>query len=131
MSAVGASVEFRNSILAKSSKESVTLLSLKPIELEVNFSIYEPNQRIESVFFLEVGVLSVVSAVKNGASIEIGTIGREGVSGAELLLDVDSSPFHCFVQVAGHGHYAKADDFCAVAAADADFWRHVFMHNVE
>jgi CRP-like cAMP-binding protein len=128
MSAVGAFAKFRNSILAKTSQESIRRLSLRPIELKVNFSIYEPNRRIESVFFPEVGVLSVVSAMKNGASIEIGTIGREGVSGSELLLDVDSSPFRCFVQVDGHGHVARADDFRAVAATDADFQRYVFSY---
>lgn len=124
----GNECNFRNEILIKTDSQSIKRLSLRPVSLDVNFLIYEPNKEIDTVFFPESGVLSVVSDMATGSTIEIGTIGREGVSGSELLLKVVSSPFRCFVQVAGHGNYASAEAFREVAAADAEFQRHVFSY---
>ena len=114
---------FRNALLSQLPSDLIARLALRPVDLPVNTPIYEPNEPIESVYFPEAGVLSVVSLLANGTSIEIGTIGREGVSGCtELLLQVDSSPFGCFVQVAGHGYRTTAEHF-RDAATDAVFSR--------
>jgi CRP-like cAMP-binding protein len=113
---------FRNALLSQLPSDLIARLALRPVDLPVNTPIYEPNEPIESVYFPEAGVLSVVSLLANGTSIEIGTIGREGVSGSELLLQVDSSPFRCFVQVAGHGYRTTAERF-RDAATDAGFSR--------
>jgi CRP-like cAMP-binding protein len=125
--APGADGAFRNSLLSQLPSDLITRLSLKAVDLPVNLPVYEPNETIDSVYFPESGVLSVVSLLQNGTSIEIGTIGREGVSGTELLLQVDSSPFRCFVQVGGHGHRATAENF-RKAAADAGFQQLVFHY---
>lgn len=118
---------FRNSLLSQLPTDLVKRLALEPVDLPVNTPIYEPNEPIESVYFPEAGVLSVVSLLQNGTSIEIGTIGREGVSGSELLLQVDSSPFRCFAQVGGHGYRATAQRF-REAATDAGFSRLIFHY---
>jgi CRP-like cAMP-binding protein len=118
---------FRNSLLSQLPSDLVRRLALQAVDLPVNTPIYEPNEPIASVYFPESGVLSVVSQLQNGTSIEIGTIGREGVSGAELLLQVDSSPFRCFVQVGGHGYRTTAQRF-REAAEDAGFSRLIFHY---
>lgn len=123
----GAESAFRNSLLSQLPSDLVSQLALQPVDLPVNTPIYEANQPIESVYFPEAGVLSVVSLLQNGTSIAIGTIGREGVSGSELLLQVDSSPFRCFVQVAGHGYRTTAERF-REAAKDAGFSQLVFHY---
>jgi CRP-like cAMP-binding protein len=118
---------YRNALLAQLPSDLITQLALQPMDLPVNTSIYEPNEAIEFVCFPESGVLSVVSLLQNGTSIEIGTIGREGVSGTELLLHVESSPFQCYVQVAGHGYRAEAGRF-KDAANDVGFSRAVLNY---
>jgi CRP-like cAMP-binding protein len=118
---------FRNSLLSQLPSDLVKRLALQAVDLPVNMPISEANQLIESVYFPEAGVLSVVSLLQNGTSIEIGTIGREGVSGAELLLQVDTSPFRCFVQVGGHGYQATAQRF-REAATDAGFSQLIFHY---
>jgi CRP-like cAMP-binding protein len=35
--------------------------------------------------------------------IEIGIIGREGMTGAPIVLGTDRAPFRCFIQMQGHG----------------------------
>jgi CRP-like cAMP-binding protein len=118
---------FRNSLLSQLPSDLVQRLALQPVDLPVNLTIYDKNEPIKSAYFPESGVLSVVSVLQNGTSIEIGTIGREGVSGAELLLQVDSSPFRCFVQVGGHGYRTTAQRF-REAANDAGFAQLIFHY---
>jgi CRP-like cAMP-binding protein len=123
----GAERAFRNTLLSQLPSDLLERLALEPVDLPVNLTVYEKNEPIKSVYFPESGVLSVVSILQNGTSIEIGTIGREGVSGSELLLLANSSPFRCFVQVAGHGYRSTAEHF-RDAAKDAGFTQLVFHY---
>jgi CRP-like cAMP-binding protein len=102
--------DFRNAVLARLPPEHLEKLlpHLRPIELEVKQGIYEPNQPIEHAYFVETGMISVVSVMEDGSSIEVGTIGREGVAGGVLLLGNKTVPYQYFVQLAGHGHRIDA-----------------------
>jgi hypothetical protein len=71
--------------------------------LPLNLVLYGPNQSIECAYFPKSGILSVVSLLENGSSIEVATIGRDGMIGSVLLLHTETSPYLHFVQVAGHG----------------------------
>jgi hypothetical protein len=60
--------------------------------LKVRERIYTPEEPIETVFFPTNSVLSIVSHMRDGDNIEIGTIGREGMSAFPLLLSVLQVP---------------------------------------
>lgn len=106
---------FKNVLLSKLSPEALSTLSLQALDLPVDLVLYEPNKPIEHVYFPEQGVLSVVALLENGGSIEVGTVGREGMIGSLLLLEIDASPYKHFVQVGGHGYRASADRFKELA----------------
>jgi len=93
----------RNCLLAKLSPERFDSLcpNLERVELKVPQVLSEPNEPIEFAYFPESGMISIVSIMNDGDSIEVGTIGREGMSGAELLLGSNWMPFRCFVQADG------------------------------
>ena len=74
---------------------------LQPVELEVPQAVYEPNQPIRHAYFPESGMVSVVSVMEDGRSIEVGTIGREGVVGGMVLLHADQVPYRYFTQING------------------------------
>src|SRR4029077_283063 len=107
--------------LSQLSPQVLKDLSLQPVDLNVSAVIYEPNQPIQYAYFPEQGVLSVVSVLKNGCSIEVGTVGREGMVGSILLLQTESSPYRHFVQVAGHGHRIGAGRLKEVAQTSDEF----------
>ena len=111
------------SVLARLSPEQLENLRphLRPIELEVKQGIYQPNQPIEHVYFVETGMISVVSVMEDGRSIEVGTIGREGVAGAVLLLGTKTVPYQYYVQIAGHGHRIDAAVLKDTAKQDEEF----------
>src|SRR3569623_432373 len=74
---------------------------LQPVELEIGKLLYEANQPINEVYFIDQGMISVVSIMQNGASIEVGTIGTEGMAGKSIILGVNSVPYRHIVQVPG------------------------------
>jgi CRP-like cAMP-binding protein len=114
---------FRNRILSALTPDSIEVLGLKRIDLPIKKVLYEPNAPIESVYFLEAGVASVVSVMSNGGTAEVGTFGREGMAGSVLLLGVIDVPFRYFMQIEGHGFQASAERFTAAA-------RHENLRNV-
>jgi CRP-like cAMP-binding protein len=71
------------------------------VELSVRDQIYEPDEPINDVFFPIDCVLSVVTRMKNGHAIEVGTIGCEGVSALPLLLGAKTTANECYCQVPG------------------------------
>jgi CRP-like cAMP-binding protein len=94
----------KNRLLAQLPREQFEYLGsrMQGVDLPVNMPIYEPNVSIEYTYFPEQGMISVVSVMQDGDSIEIGTIGREGMAGA-FIQETDSLPYRFFVQMSGHG----------------------------
>ena len=74
---------------------------LQSVELEHGRILYEANVPVENVYFIDQGMISVVSIMHNGAMIEVGTIGSEGMAGHAVLLGVEGMPYRHVVQVPG------------------------------
>jgi CRP-like cAMP-binding protein len=122
---------FRNVILSRLTAEHLEALQshLQPLALEVRQPIYEPNQPIKHVYFVETGMISVVSMMDDGRCIEVGTIGREGVAGAVILLGATAVPYQYYVQIAGHGHRIKAAT-CQELAKQFDQFRDIVLRSL-
>jgi CRP-like cAMP-binding protein len=71
------------------------------VELRFGNVLHEPDQRIEYVHFPRSGVISAVKQFANGDTIEVATIGKEGVAGHSVALDVPTSGNRVLVQVPG------------------------------
>jgi CRP-like cAMP-binding protein len=102
----------RNQLLAAMSAGDFALLRphLQPIAMPVLKAMERPNRRIEAVYFMEAGIASVVGIQPNGTKVEVGLIGREGMSGIAVLLGGDQSPNSTYMQVAGEGQRMPAKD---------------------
>ena len=68
------------------------------------------NTPIKHVYFPEQGIVSVVAQGTRGRQSEVGLIGCEGMTGVHLVMGGDRSPHLSYVQVAGQGLRAGADD---------------------
>lgn len=73
---------------------------LEPFPLATGYTIYEPDADLTHVYFPCDGVVSMVCATETGV-VEVGTIGREGMTGIPALLHARSMPTRTFVQVPG------------------------------
>jgi CRP-like cAMP-binding protein len=125
--ALPAQASVRNRLLAALSPADFSLLEpqLEPVPLPVRTCLAEPNRPIEHVYFLEQGIASVVASTPQGRRIEVGIIGREGLTGLPVLLGTDRTPHACFVQTAGSGWRIRADDLRRAMAASAALHQHL------
>lgn len=83
----------------------------KLIALETPQQIYEAGTPIREVYFPIDSVLSVVTQMRDGGSIEVGTVGREGVSAIPLLLGATTSANESYCQVPGLALVISSDQF--------------------
>jgi CRP-like cAMP-binding protein len=93
----------QNAILTglEEAEASAVAESATIVDLPVRAQIYEPNELIERVYFPIDCVLSVVTRMKDGHQIEVGTIGREGTSALPLLLGATTTANESYCQVPG------------------------------
>jgi len=87
------------------------LKTAKLIELKTSQQIYEAGLPIRDVYFPIDSVLSVVTQMRDGGSIEVGTVGREGISAIPLLLGATTSANESYCQVPGGAVVISSDDF--------------------
>ena len=90
------SSQSRNQLLAAMSAADFALLQphLKPLAMPLLKDMERPNQRIETVYFMETGIASVVAMQPDETRVEVGLIGSEGMSGMAVVLGNNQSP-HC------------------------------------
>src|ERR1700735_559366 len=102
----------RNRLLAALSGDDRALLlpHLKPVALGLLKDIERPNRRIDTVYFMESGIASVVALQADETRVEVGLIGREGMSGIAVVLGGDQSPHSTYIQVAGEGQRITAGE---------------------
>jgi CRP-like cAMP-binding protein len=94
----------RNLLLSRLPAADFALLQphLKPVDLPLRKSLAVCNRVIEHAYFLEHGFASVV-VDGSGKGIEIGLIGREGMTGMAVIMGADRTPQDIFMQSAGSG----------------------------
>jgi CRP-like cAMP-binding protein len=101
---------YDNRILASLATADIDRLAehLTPLELPMNYSLQSPNETAGMVYFLEDGVCSIVATMENGATVEVGIIGRDGFVGMASALGTGHLPNRCFMQIPGHGFGVKS-----------------------
>jgi CRP-like cAMP-binding protein len=101
-----------NQILASLSAKDFALLEpdLKSVTLGLRKHLEKPNRRIEAAFFPESGFASVVAVQSSGKQIEVGLIGREGMTGLPIVLGNHRSPHATYIQAAGKGQCIPATE---------------------
>jgi CRP-like cAMP-binding protein len=84
---------------------------LEAVELRLGDVLSEPDEPMRYVYFPHRGTLSVLAIMEDGAEVEVGIIGNEGMSGLPIVLGADSTPLQLIVQVAHNATRIRADVF--------------------
>jgi CRP-like cAMP-binding protein len=115
----------QNSLLrAMDGPRAAYFLSLaKVVDLAIRQKIYDPDEPIATVYFPITSVLSVVARMEDGGMIEVGTIGKEGVSALPLLLGSTTSANECYCQVPGIAIAITSEFFMEISNDDREFRR--------
>lgn len=97
------------------------LAALRPhlsrIDLPKVKTLEIPRRRIGTAYFVEQGIVSVVSVGPGEPQVEVGIIGREGMTGIPLLLGDDRWPHSTYMQVGGRGYAIDAAELRRCMAA--------------
>lgn len=101
-----------NGILAALPKATLRKLNgkLHPVPLEIGKILYQPEDKIEHVYFVTEGIVSLLATLNGGNSVEAGVIGPEGMLGIPIVLSAKSSPHLALVQGGGHAMKMAARD---------------------
>jgi CRP-like cAMP-binding protein len=121
-----------NQLLSFLSPKDRNLLipNLKRIPLVLRQSLEKANQAIENIYFPEDGIASVVADSKSVGEIEIGIIGKEGMTGLMVVMGDDRSPYNTFVQVAGSALVLSARNLRS-AMKKSQSLRNLLLNNVQ
>jgi CRP-like cAMP-binding protein len=76
---------------------------LEPVTLALRQVLERPDRRVDAVYFPETGFASVVAVQADDTKVEVGLIGREGMSGLTIVLGNHRSPHSTYMQAAGRG----------------------------
>ncbi len=76
---------------------------LEPVDLPQYKILYEPAEKIEFAYFPNSGMTSLVIAVRDGRSVEVGIVGKEGMVGTPIAAGLRSGPCRAIMQIAGSG----------------------------
>ena len=94
-----------NRLLSSMSSADFGLLQpdLEPVTLALRYVLEQPDRRVDAVYFPEAGFASVVAVQADNTKVEVGLIGREGMSGLTIVLGNHRSPHSTYMQAAGQG----------------------------
>jgi len=94
---------------------------LKDFALVVGTVLHAPGGAIEHVYFPTSGMVSLLTLMKTGESIETGIVGKEGVVGASIASDDSLSTNQATVQVAGSALRLDGEKFLELYQANLAF----------
>lgn len=100
----------RNRILAAlpPDEQERMLSQMQLVDLELRDVVVDVNRRIDHVYFVEEGVVSVLGVMLDGTAVETATVGFEGMVGLPVFLGADSMAAQAFTQVSGKAYRMRA-----------------------
>lgn len=92
---------FHNSMLGSLSRDAYSRFApyLQAATLTTGQVLSDPGLVAEQAYFINSGMVSVLATLRNGDSLEVGVIGREGVVDVNMLLGCRTSLHRVVVQV--------------------------------
>src|SRR5438477_11088895 len=87
-------------LLGISQAEGQGLFSkLEFVRLKVHHLLHETGDALKSLYFVNSGMISILSVFPDGKSVEVGLVGNEGVMGIPLLVGFRTAPTRAISQI--------------------------------
>jgi len=101
----------QNQLLAALSETEhrAVVCHLRKVSVSLREVLHQANAEIKYVYFPETCVISILSTMEDGSTVEVGVVGNEGMLGLRVLLGVKKTPHLAAVQVAGSALRMSAD----------------------
>lgn len=120
-----------NHLLAAMSRQAYQrmLTGLKPVELNYGEVLYEPKDQIRYVYFPIDFLVSLLTAVDKGRTLEVGMVGNEGMVGMPMALGIGFSAVRALVQASGTAMRMTAARFCVEFKKNPPLQRAMFRYD--
>src|SRR5688572_20615104 len=89
---------------------------LETVSLTIHQSIYEVDEPISYVYFPHHSLISLITSMEDGSTIEVSLVGREGMAGIMAILGGKTKSHRAYVQTPGQAMRMSA----AVLKAEFD-----------
>jgi CRP-like cAMP-binding protein len=95
----------RNQILAGLPHSEFHMLRpfLEGVELPARTSLHDAAQIIDFAYFPSRGLVSLIVAMKDGKTVEVGVVGEEGLIGVEGIFGISRTPYRSVLAQNGEG----------------------------
>ena len=102
------------------------------VSLRHGFCAIVPDRQIHDVYFPLTCLLSMVTTMEDGATVESGTIGREGMSGIPTILNAGQTTMPTFCQIPGDSVRVRSEHVRDLYGRSADVRRifNGYVHTV-
>lgn len=84
---------------------------LETVQLDLHDEIYASESEIADVYFPETVMISLVTEMEDGTTVEMGIVGRYGMTGIAAFLGSRTVPSAAFVQIAGQAQRMTMPQF--------------------
>jgi CRP-like cAMP-binding protein len=120
----------QNLLLASLPASDLALLKpgLVQTELKQGTLLHDLNDDIETVYFPQSGMASLLAVMADGAAIEVATVGREGIVGAMTGIGFNRASTRAVVQIHGHASKISARLFEAAVRQSATLRELIIRH---
>jgi CRP-like cAMP-binding protein len=84
--------------------------NLEAVTLSFGEVLYQPQEPVRYLYFPDNGcVVSLTTSMADGATIEVGSVGSEGLLGLSIFWGVQTTPYGAVVQIPGSAMRLNAD----------------------
>jgi hypothetical protein len=99
-----------NGLLAALQHEAYEQLvpALEPVALSLGDIIYASGGHLDYLYFPVTAIVSLVYTMEDGATVEMGLVGKDGVVGIALFMGGETTPNRGIVQIAGDAYRLPA-----------------------
>ena len=102
--------------------------SLEQISCHSSDVLLDADSALDSIFFPDSGVVSMVAVYADGSTIEMATVGREGCTGVQALLGAKISTVRLLVQIPGRASKMTRASFTRSVASMPSFRNLMFSY---
>jgi CRP-like cAMP-binding protein len=120
----------QNRLLSRLDAEDFDLLApnLELHSFRLRDVIETPGQKIRHAIFMETGIASIVVKSPSGKDIEVGLVGREGMTGTSMILGADESPLSVYIQLEGMGYRIASEKIKAAMEVSVTLRQRLFLY---
>jgi CRP-like cAMP-binding protein len=127
----------RNIVLLSIPDEEYSLLRphLEATDLPQYQILHEPGEKIDYTYFPNQGMTSLVALSRDGRSVEVGVVGKEGMIGMSLIMGLQRETFRAIMQISGSGLRMRSEVFQDVLLETpmlrSELTRFALMHGMQ